>query len=278
MTIPWRERPIGVVGLGLIGGSLALDLRAQGLAVRALVHRQATAERARQRGLADQVSTDPAVLADCALVVLALPLDRLLEPSSELLAALPAGAVVTDVGSVKGPVLDRWGPWPRFVASHPMAGTAQAGVEAGLTGLFAGRPWVATPTDATDPEALAVVRGLAEAVDARWVECPAADHDQAVALISHLPVLLGAALIEAAGQAPLARALASSGFADTSRVGGGNPELGTLMARYNREALLEALSRYRTSLEDLEQRVRGGDWPGLAQRLSQAQAQRPEFL
>ena len=278
MTIPWRERPIGVVGLGLIGGSLALDLRAQGLTVQALVHRQATAERARQRGLADQVSTDPAVLADCALVVLALPLDRLLDPSSELLAALPAGAVVTDVGSVKGPVLDRWGPWPRFVASHPMAGTAQAGVEAGLTGLFAGRPWVATPTDATDPEALAVVRGLAEVVDARWLECPAADHDQAVALISHLPVLLGAALIEAAGPVPLARLLASSGFADTSRVGGGNPELGSLMARYNREALLAALARYRTSLDGLEQQVRAGDWPGLEQRLSQAQALRPEFL
>jgi arogenate dehydrogenase (NADP+) len=278
MTISWRDRPIGVVGLGLIGGSLALDLRAQGLRVQALVHREATAQRARQRGLADQVSTDPAVLADCALVVLALPLDRLLEPSSELLGALPAGAVITDVGSVKGPVLDRWGPWPRFVASHPMAGTAQAGVEAGLAGLFAGRPWVATPTDATDPEALAVVRGLAEAVDARWIECPAADHDQAVALISHLPVLLGAALIEAAGQEPLARALASSGFADTSRVGAGNPELGSLMARYNREALLVALARYRTSLAALEQLVQGGDWPGLEQRLVQAQAHRPEFL
>jgi arogenate dehydrogenase (NADP+) len=267
-----------VVGLGLIGGSLGLDLLARGARVQALVHRQATAERARQRGLADQVSTDPAVLADCALVVLALPLDRLLEPSTVLLAALPAGAVVTDVGSVKRPVLDCWGQWPRFVASHPMAGTAAAGVEAGLAGLFSGRPWVATPTAATDPGALAVVRGLAEAVDARWIECPAADHDQAVALISHLPVLLGAALIEAAGQAPLARALASSGFADTSRVGGGNPELGTLMARYNREALLEALARYRTSLDGLEQRVLGGDWPGLEQRLSQAQALRPEFL
>ena len=278
MTISWRDRPIGVVGLGLIGGSLALDLRAQGLRVQALVHREATAQRARQRGLADQVSTDPAVLADCALVVLALPLDRLLEPSSELLGALPAGAVITDVGSVKGPVLDRWGQWPRFVASHPMAGTAQAGVEAGLAGLFAGRPWVATPTDATDPEALAVVRGLAEAVDARWIECLAADHDQAVALISHLPVLLGAALIEAAGQAPLARALASSGFADTSRVGAGNPELGSLMARHNREALLVALARYRTSLAALEQLVQGGDWPGLEQRLVQAQAHRPEFL
>jgi arogenate dehydrogenase (NADP+) len=278
MTIAWREGAIGVVGLGLIGGSLALDLRAQGLRVQALVHREATAERARQRGLADQVSTDPAVLAECPLVVLALPLDRLLEPSAELLAALPPGAVVTDVGSVKGPVLARWGGWPRFVASHPMAGTAAAGVEAGLAGLFAGRPWVATPTHDTDPEALAVVRGLAEAVAARWIECPAADHDQAVALISHLPVLLGAALIEAAGQAPLARALASSGFADTSRVGGGNPELGSLMARYNREALLAALARYRTSLEGLEQLVRGSDWPALEQRLGQAQALRPEFL
>ena len=278
MTIAWREGGIGVVGLGLSGGSLALDLRAQGLRVQALVHREATAERARQRGLADQVSTDPAVLADCPLVVLALPLDRLLEPSPELLAALPPGAVVTDVGSVKGPVLARWGRWPRFVASHPMAGTAAAGVDAGLAGLFAGRPWVATPTDDTDPEALAVVRGLAEAVAARWIECPAADHDQAVALISHLPVLLGAALIEAAGQAPLARALASSGFADTSRVGGGNPELGSLMARYNREALLAALARYRTSLEGLEQLVRGSDWPALEQRLGQAQALRPEFL
>jgi arogenate dehydrogenase (NADP+) len=278
MTIAWRQRPIGVVGLGLIGGSLALDLRAQGLRVQALVHREATAERARQRQLAEQISTDPAVLADCALVVLALPLDRLLEPSAELLAALPAGAVVTDVGSVKGPVLARWGERPRFVASHPMAGTAAAGVEAGFEGLFAGRPWVATPTARTDPEALAVVRGLAEAVGAHWIECSAPDHDQAVALISHLPVLLGAALIEAAGQAPLARALASSGFADTSRVGGGNPELGTLMARYNREALLAALARYRTSLEDLEQLVNGSDWLALHQRLSQAQVLRPEFL
>ncbi len=278
MTIAWRERPIGVVGLGLIGGSLALDLGAQGLRVQALVHRQATAERARQRRLADQVSTDPAVLADCALVVLALPLDRLLEPSTELLAALPPGSVITDVGSVKGPVLECWGQWPRFVASHPMAGTAAAGVEAGLTGLFAGRPWVATPTADTDPEALEVVRDLAEAVGARWIECPAADHDQAVALISHLPVLLGAALIEVAGQAPLARALASSGFADTSRVGGGNPELGTLMARYNREALLAALARYRTRLDGLEQLVRGSDWPALAEQLAQAQALRPEFL
>ena len=127
MTISWRDRPIGVVGLGLIGGSLALDLRAQGLRVQALVHREATAQRARQRGLADQVSTDPAVLADCALVVLALPLDRLLEPSSELLGALPAGAVITDVGSVKGPVLDAHDNAGRYLALMRLDKKAQAG-------------------------------------------------------------------------------------------------------------------------------------------------------
>jgi arogenate dehydrogenase (NADP+) len=295
MTIPSGsslQGPVGVVGLGLIGGSIGLDLRAQGVAVHALVHRAATAERARERGLADVVDTDPAVLADCGLVVLALPLNRLLDPNPELLAALPAGAVVTDVGSVKGPVLARWQPLhPRFVASHPMAGTAQAGVEAGLRGLFVDRPWVATPGPGTDPAALAVVQALAAALGARWLVCGADAHDQAVALISHLPVLVSAALLlgadrgAAAGATAgspelpeLVRALASSGFADTTRVGGGNPELGTLMARHNREALLVALGHYRQALEALEQEVRAGGWLPLQAGLERCQQLRPEFL
>ena len=277
---------MGLVGLGLIGGSIGLDLQALGVEVRALVHRPATAARALERGLAQQVDTDPAVLEGCDLVVLALPLDRLLEPDPALLAALPSRAVVTDVGSVKGPVLALWqGLVPRFVASHPMAGTAEAGVEAGVRGLFQGRPWVVTPGPGTDPTALVVVRRLAEALGARWLCCGAEAHDRAVALISHLPVLVGAALLDAAnrggvqaGDAELVRALASSGFADTTRVGGGNPELGTLMARCNRAALLEALSLYRGALDDLEQQVREGQWQGLAAALAQGQALRPEFL
>lgn len=289
--------------MGLIGGSLGLDLRARGVPVRALVHRPQTAERARQRGLADAVSTDPAVLADCALVILALPLDRLLAPDPTLLASLPAAAVVTDVGSVKAPVLACWEArlGGRFVAAHPMAGTANAGVEAGETDLFRGRPWVATPSPRTDPDALAAVRGLAEALGARWILCPADQHDQAVALISHLPVLVSAALLQAAdrgaadrGIAPMAdsaaasqagaglpalvRALASSGFADTTRVGAGNPELGTLMARCNRDALLDALADYRLALDGLEALVRAGRWPELQAEFSRCQALRPPFL
>ena len=281
---------MGLVGLGLIGGSLGLDLRRAGLEVRALVHREHTAERARQRGLADRVSTDSAVLEGCGLVVLALPLDRLLEPPTGLRQALPRTAVVTDVGSVKGPVLQRWHHWhPRFVASHPMAGTAEAGVEAGLEGLFRGRPWVATPEADTDADALESVRQLAELLGAHWLSCPAAAHDQAVALISHMPVLVSAALLQAADRgstsagdparvAELVRQLASSGFADTSRIGGGNPELGTLMARSNREAVLAALGSYRQQLQELEQLVEQQHWGELQERLSRCQQLRPEFL
>jgi len=288
MPMPWRQLPVGVVGLGLIGGSIALDLRQRGLVVHGLVHRSATAERARQRALVDRVSTDPAVLQGCGLVVLALPLDRLLDPDPELLAALPPQAVVTDVGSVKQPVLDRWqGLHPRFVPSHPMAGTAQAGVEAGLAGLFLGRPWVATPAAGTEAAALASVQDLANLLGAHWLCCPAAAHDQAVALISHLPVLVSAALLQAADRtaaasgdelSALVRALASSGFADTTRVGGGNPQLGALMARSNRTALLQALQGYRQSLAALEHLVQQGEWSGLQAALQGAQQLRPGFV
>jgi arogenate dehydrogenase (NADP+) len=281
MAALWRDRPVGLVGLGLIGGSLGLDLRAAGAEVRAWVHRPQTAERARERGLAQHVSTEPEVLRDCGLVVLALPLDQLLAPAPELVGALPAEAVVTDVGSVKGPVVAVWTPLVKgFVGGHPMAGTARAGVEAGEAGLFQGRPWVLTPTPTTDPSAVEAVWQLAEAMGSRPLRCEAAAHDRAVALISHLPVVVSAALIATAAgeEGALARALASSGFADTSRVGGGNPELGTLMCQGNREAVLAALERYQRELATLTAAITTGDWPDLRQRLERCQAVRPEFL
>jgi arogenate dehydrogenase (NADP+) len=113
----------------------------------------------------------------------------------------------------------------------------------------------------------------------------AGDHDRAVALISHLPVLVSAALLQAAergasgaDRAALVRALASTGFADTTRVGGGNPELGSLMARCNREAVLEALGHYRQAIESLEQLLLQQQWPELQAELSHCQQLRPEFL
>jgi arogenate dehydrogenase (NADP+) len=172
-----------------------------------------------------------------------------------------------------------------FVASHPMAGTSRSGVEAGEKGLFKGRPWVATPDADTDPEALEAVRQLATTVGARWFCCDAASHDRAVALISHLPVLVGAALLQtadgggqASGLGQLVRDLAASGFADTTRGGGGNPELGALMARCNRTEVLAALGRYRQAIAGLERLVELEDWQGLEGVLSVCGELRQEFL
>ena len=276
---------IGIVGLGLIGGSIGLDLRSHGVEVQGLVHRQQTADRALARGLVSAVSTDPRCLQRCDLVVLALPIPALLQPDPALVDALPRNAVITDVGSVKQPVLDRWKPLhPRFVASHPMAGTALAGVEAGQRDLFRGRPWIATPDAGTEPAALARVQGLAIQLGSQWFTAAASQHDQAVALISHMPVLVSAALLRTAGDErdpeirQLAQALASSGFADTSRIGAGNPELGVAMASSNREAVLKVLAAYRWSLEQLEDAVLQNNWDQLRRELSRTQELRPGFL
>ena len=280
-----ETKRVGIVGLGLIGGSLGLDLQADGWVVQGLVHRSVTAERAIERGLVSEVSTDPGCLSDCDLVILALPIPLLLQPDPSLLQALPAEAVITDVGSVKQPVLEAWRErHPRFVASHPMAGTAQAGVEAGVLDLFRGRPWIATPDQKTDPAALAQIRDLAVSLGGHWLTSTASQHDQAVALISHMPVLVSAALLRAVGDErdpeirQLAMVLASSGFADTSRVGGGNPELGVAMASTNRDAVLRGLAAYRWSLEQLEDAVLQQNWSQLALELSRTQTLRPDFL
>ena len=275
---------VGIVGLGLIGGSLGLDLRALGWSVQGLVHRTATAERALERGLVDAVSTDPACLSSCDLVILSLPIPALLEPESTLLEAIPESAVVTDVGSVKQPVLEVWRSLhPRFVASHPMAGTASAGVEAGQTGLFRGRPWIATPEAGTDPTAVEVVRTLAHDLGSQWHTASAEQHDQAVALISHMPVLVSAALLRTAGDErdpeirQLAQSLASSGFADSTRIGGGNPDLGVAMASSNSAAVLKALAAYRWSLEQLEDAVLRNNWQQLHRELKRTQSLRPDY-
>lgn len=276
---------VGIVGLGLIGGSLGLDLRALGWTVQGLVHRPSTAERAIERGLVDAVSTDPACLGSCDLVILALPIPALLSPDSALVEAIPRTAVVTDVGSVKQPVLEVWGELhPRFVASHPMAGTASAGVEAGQPGLFRGRPWIATPSLSSDAAAVEQVRHLAQELGSQWFTASADQHDQAVALISHMPVLVSAALLRTAGDErdpeirQLAEALASSGFADTTRIGGGNPALGVAMASSNTAAVRKALAAYRWSLEQLEDAVLRGNWQQLHRELRRTQELRPGYL
>ena len=220
------SKKIGIVGLGLIGGSLGLDLQKLGYTVYGITHREKTALKARERKLAQIVSTDPSVLKNCSLIYIALPLEQLLNPSSALINAIPRNAVVTDVGSVKVPILNTWNKLhPRFVPSHPMTGTEESGVNAGQHDLFKNKPWVVTPNKETDQKALEIVHQISLSLGSQWISSEAQIHDEAVGLISHLPVLISAALLNTLSTDvkpslySLAKSIASSGFADTSRVG-----------------------------------------------------------
>ncbi len=276
---------IGIIGLGLIGGSLGLDLQHLGYEVCGLVKREETVIKAKERGLAEFISTNPSILSDCSIIILALPLPQIINPTRELINALPKNAVITDVGSVKTPVIETWRKiHPRFVGSHPMAGTNQTGVEAGKRNLFKHLPWITTPEEITDKGALEVIHALAINLGCNWITTDPQLHDQAVALISHLPVFVSAALIQAVKKEPnealvaLAQSIASSGFADTTRVGCGNPNLGVAMASFNTKAVLDALRSYRLSIDNLEQMIRSNQWEELQAELHSNQVNRASFL
>jgi arogenate dehydrogenase (NADP+) len=276
---------IGIVGLGLIGGSLGLDLTAQGHQVVGVSRKAQTCQRAIARQAVMDASPDPAILGQCQVVFLCPPLGVMESTLRAIIPYLQPATVVTDVGSVKDWVVQTLSPlWPNFVGGHPMAGTAESGIEAAQPELFVGAAYVLTPTDTTPATAVLTVEQLIQPLGVRIYHCQPQEHDLAVAWISHLPVFASASLI-AACQAEadgavlhLAQALASSGFRDTSRVGGGNPELGLMMARYNRPALLRSLYAYRETLDQFIRQIEQQEWSALESHLQQTQKARPAFV
>lgn len=276
---------IGIVGLGLIGGSLGFDLRAVGHEVLGTSRQTATCTKAIALGAVDQATTEYAILSTADVVFLCTPLGVMPQTAQALIPYLSPTAILTDVGSVKASVVDSLEPlWDRFVGGHPMAGKETAGIAAAQTGLFIHRPYVLTPTAKTDPEAKATLVQLIQTLQSNYYECSPAQHDRAVAWISHLPAMISASLIAACQQEPesatlaLAQALASSGFRDTSRVGGGNPELGRMMAQYNQAELLRSLRIYRQSIDQSILLVEEGRWEDLEQHLTETQQARPKFV
>jgi arogenate dehydrogenase (NADP+) len=275
---------IGIVGLGLIGGSLGLDLRRQGHWVAGVSRRSTTCDRALALGVVDAASPDLAPMTEAEVVFLCPPLDQILPTAQALLPHLQPGAILTDVGSAKAHIVAQLEPlWPEFVGGHPMAGKAESGLEVAQGGLFAGNPYVLTPTERSAPGAIATLTSLIHSLQARFYSCSPADHDLAVAWISHLPVMVSASLLGAWSLEPdaavqnLAQNLASSGFRDTSRVGGGVPELGVLMAQYNRSALLHSLDHYQQTLQQVRTWIETENWAALEAFLRQTQSDRAQF-
>lgn len=253
---------VSILGFGLIGGSIARALQsARGAepAVWEVVGWSPTGRgpaRARAEGIIERAAATVAEAIDGAdLVVLAAPPLACLELLDELAGAARAwlahDAVVTDVASTKSAVvahaLDRG---VRFVGGHPMAGREVTGYAAASADLFRGRPWLIVPGD--DEAAAARVERLADACGALPVRLGADEHDAAVAAISHLPLALSAALVEAVTSAPdwpLARRLAATGWRDMTRLARGDVEMGAGIAATNAEALAARLRTVRDVID-----------------------------
>ncbi|MGG6264604.1 prephenate/arogenate dehydrogenase [Leptolyngbya sp. AN03gr2] len=276
---------IGIVGLGLIGGSLGLDLRSQGHTVLGVSRKSRTCEVAIARGAVDAADTDLSLLADTDVIFVCTPIVHLVPTVEQLISCIASDTVLTDVGSVKASIVKNISPkWKNFVGGHPMAGTAESGIEAALHGLFAGNPYVLTPTNETPGDAIDRIESLLRPLQVKLFHCQPEDHDRAVAWISHLPVMVSASLISAcltesdSTVLKLAQMLASSGFRDTSRVGGGNPELGLMMAQYNRAEVLRSLHSYRTEIDQIIGLIEQEDWKALEAMLIKTQEMRSAFL
>lgn len=285
---------IALLGLGLIGGSIARALRGRapggaldGASIVAWTPSGDGPTTAASEGVIDEVADSPqAAIAGADLVVLAGPAPVSLEQLDKLAGpwrtALAPDAVVTDVASTKGAIVGRAeAQGLRFVGGHPMAGRETSGYAAAVADLFEDRPWVIVPTSSADAAAVERVEELARAVGARPRRMAAGDHDSAVAAISHLPLIVAAALVDAVAGAPdetrdgwpTASELAASGWRDMTRLARGDVDMGsgivTTNAAHIAARLRDLVDVLEAWLADLE-RDGGPDADGITARLQAA--------
>jgi prephenate dehydrogenase len=285
-----------IVGLGLMGGSFALALKERVLVtdggesnggsfagprrITAVSRRTSTLETALAAGAIDEGTTDLARgLRDADFVVLAAPVRTILRLLPEVGRFARPGALVLDMGSSKQEIcwaMAELPPGLQPVGGHPMCGKEKAGFEAADAALYRGKVFVLCPLERTALSALTQAASLAKAVGARPLRLDPAEHDRAVAAVSHLPYAVAVALVNAADSraGDVAWSLASSGFRDTSRLAASDVDmmLDTLLT--NRAALLDWLDVYATELRELRKALEEGDEPALRARLEQARERR----
>jgi prephenate dehydrogenase len=261
-------RRLAVVGVGLLGGSVAKAARAQGIAREVIgIGRDASRlEAAVDDGALDRATTDLADgLRDADFVVLAAPVLTIEDLLERMWDVAAADAIVTDVGSSKAAIVRKAHALAQrrplaFVGSHPMAGSEKSGYGVARADLFQGALVVVTPTETSEPGAVKTVTAFWEHLGARVTALDPAVHDVAVAAISHVPHLVACALVEAVTkEAPGALAIAARGFRDTTRIAAGDPRMWQEIFLANRGALGEALGAFRRALDELQALVDAGD-------------------
>ncbi len=243
--------PVGIAGLGLIGGSLGLALRAQGVEVLGFDIDPAAVETALAHGAVSRGGFQPDLLREAGLVVLAAPLDRLVELALVAAPHLSSNCVVVDVGSVKAaivPELERALPPPlRYVGGHPMFGAETRGMHSADAALVAGAPFILTPTQRTDPGAVEQVEALARRLGMRPMQMSADQHDREVAAVSHLTYLVGSAMLRAAPNLEVA----GPGFRDATRPAAAPESMWLEILRLNRDSVRAAARALTEELEHL---------------------------
>jgi prephenate dehydrogenase len=275
---------IGIVGLGLIGGSLGLAIKAQSTdTVIGVARREETVQLAQKIGAIDQGASEEKqgngaleLLRDADVVFVCTPIHLTLKKLQEIAPLLKKGAILTDVASVKNEIVAQVGKIiPKgvfFVGGHPMAGKEKAKLENAEAGLFQNRPWVLINKGSA--KARTKLALIITSIGGKVIEMNAKQHDLAVAGISHVPIVVASALVNAVAESKSGvdemKALASSGFKDTTRVASGEVEMGREILVNNKRAVLKQLRNFKTSLKVLEKAIKQGDAKEIENLLAKA--------
>jgi prephenate dehydrogenase len=277
-----------IIGVGLIGGSLARALKQAGYCAEVVGCGRDAAHlrRAQEIGVIDRYERDPARAVDDAdMIVLAVPLGAMEVVMRTIAGHVAADAVITDVGSTKGGVVTAaqaaFGAVPeRFVPGHPIAGTEKSGVEASFADLFQERRVILTPLDHSDADAVAAVREMWERTGAEVMEMSVAHHDEILAATSHLPHMLAFALVDTLArmheQAEIFR-YAAGGFRDFTRIASSDPVMWRDICLANREAIAAMIDRFQGDLAGLREAIVKGDGRRIEEIFVRAKAARDRY-
>jgi len=282
-------RRLAILGVGLIGGSLARALRDAGHVQEIVGYGRSLAnlQRAVELGVVDRIETTlPAAVQGADLVVLATPVGTMPEILSAIAPYLGQDTVVTDVGSVKGAVVNAArhalaAKLAAFVPGHPIAGTERSGVEASFASLYVGRRVVLTPLPENRPEDVARVRAMWQAAGADVVTMSVEHHDEVLAATSHLPHMLAFALVDLLAQLDDRRevfAYAAGGFRDFTRIASSDPVMWRDIGLANGSALAQMLKSYRAELDQLIKAVERGDGQALQALFARAKTARDALI
>lgn len=280
---------VAIIGLGLLGGSIGLAVKARGLAITTTGwDRYASVRgRAAARGLVDQVHDTPdAAVTEADLVILCVPVGAMGDAARAIAPGLAPHAIISDVGSSKAAVAEALAaalPGACIIPAHPVAGTEQSGPEAGFATLFAGRWCIITPPEGADPAALEALSDFWTALGSKVELMDAAHHDLVLAVTSHIPHLIAYTIVGTASdledvtQSEVIK-YSAGGFRDFTRIAASDPVMWRDVFLTNRGAVLEMLGRFSEDLTALQRAIRSGDGDTLFDLFTRTRAIRRQVI